>query len=419
MSSAKLGLDGNEYELPVTVGSEEEVGVDISAMRKQSRAITYDPGYGNTGSCKSAVTFIDGEKGILRYRGYPIEELAGRCRFTEVIYLLLYGELPRPEQYADFREKLTYHSLIHEDMKKFFEGYAITAHPMAILSSMVSVLSSYYPAEAEEDTMLDSIRLLAKAKTIAAFSYKKSIGQPFIYPNNSLSYTENFLRMMFAVPAEEYEVPQVLSDALNLLLVLHADHEQNCSTSTVRMVGSSEANLFASISAGINALWGPLHGGANQKVIEMLQRIKDDGSDYQKYVARSARSHRPAARDRQEPGRDRSRRRLLRRAQALSERRLLQRHHLPRHGHPHQHVHGDVRTRPAPRLDRPLARDARGSRRPHPPSAADLHRRHAARLRTDRRALGRLQPPRFSTAAEAQKSRVRAALRARRFRAHV
>ncbi len=285
MSSAKLNLDGSEYELPVTVGSEGEVGLDISRLRKQSGAITFDPGYGNTGSCSSSITFIDGEKGILRYRGYPIEQLAESCRFTEVIYLLVNGELPTQAQYQEFRESLTRHSLIHEDMKKFFEGYAITAHPMAILSSMVSVLSSYYPeARDEEARELNIIRLLAKAKTIAAFSYKKSIGQPFIYPNNSLSYCENFLNMMFAVPAEPFDVPQVLTDALNLLLVLHADHEQNCSTSTVRMVGSSQANIFASISAGINALWGPLHGGANQKVIEMLQRIRSDGSNYKKYV---------------------------------------------------------------------------------------------------------------------------------------
>ncbi len=285
MSSAKLTLEGKDYELPVTVGSEGEVGIDVSALRNQTGAITYDPGYGNTGSCSSSITFIDGERGILRYRGYPIEQLAESCRFTEVIYLLINGELPTTEEYRDFRENLTRHSLIHEDMKKFFEGYAITAHPMAILSSMISVLSSYYPeAKDEEGLELNVIRLLAKAKTIAAFSYKKSIGQPFIYPNNSLSYCENFLYMMFAVPAEPFEVPKVLDDALNLLLVLHADHEQNCSTSTVRMVGSSQANLFASISAGINALWGPLHGGANQKVIEMLQRIRDDGSNYKKYV---------------------------------------------------------------------------------------------------------------------------------------
>ncbi len=285
MGSAKLILNGKEYEFPVTLGSEGEVGVDIARLRKESQAITFDPGYGNTGSCSSAVTFIDGEQGILRYRGYPIEQVAESARFTEVCYLLIYGELPTRAEYQEFREKLTRHTLIHEDMKKFFEGYAITAHPMAILSSMVSVLSSYYPeSQTDEDVDLNIIRLLAKAKTIAAFSYKKSIGQPFVYPQNHLSYTQNFLHMMFAVPAEPYEVPKVLDDALNLLLILHADHEQNCSTSTVRMVGSSEANLFASISAGINALWGPLHGGANQKVIEMLQRIRDDGSNYKKYV---------------------------------------------------------------------------------------------------------------------------------------
>ncbi|UCH26264.1 MAG: citrate synthase, partial [Trueperaceae bacterium] len=276
---------GKEFELPLLVGSENEVGIDVTALRKQSGAITYDPGYGNTGSCESAITFIDGEKGILRYRGYPIEELAERCHFTEVCYLLINGELPTQQQYDAFHNELTYHSLIHEDMKKFFEGYAITAHPMAILSSMVSALSSYYPhAESDEDVDLNVIRLLAKATTIAAFSYKKSIGQPFVYPANNLSYTENFIHMMFAVPSEPYEVPEVIADALNLVLVLHADHEQNCSTSTVRMVGSGGANLFASISAGISALWGPLHGGANQEVIEMLQRIRDDGGNYKKYV---------------------------------------------------------------------------------------------------------------------------------------
>jgi citrate synthase len=285
MSSAKIDLDGKELELPLLVGSEGEVGIDVAALRSQSGAITYDPGYANTGSCESAITFIDGEKGILRYRGYPIEELAGRCRFTEVCYLLINGELPTQQEYDAFGEKLTHHSLIHEDMKKFFEGFAITAHPMAILSSMVSALSSYYPdAESDEDVDLNAIRLLAKAKTIAAFSYKKSLGQPFVYPINNLSYTENFIHMMFAIPAEPFEVPEVIADALNLVLVLHADHEQNCSTSTVRMVGSSGANLFASISAGISALSGPLHGGANQEVIEMLQRIRDDGGNYKKYV---------------------------------------------------------------------------------------------------------------------------------------
>jgi citrate synthase len=285
MTSAKLMLDGNEYALPFIVGSEGEVGIDITALRKQALAITFDPGYGNTGACQSAITFIDGERGILRYRGYPIEELARNARFSEVCYLLIYGHLPNQAELTAFDRKLTYHSLIHEDMKKFFEGYPPGAHPMAILASMIAALSTYYPsAEDAADNDLNMIRLLAKAKTIAAFSYKKSIGQPFIYPVNALSYTQNFLHMMFAVPTEAYEVSPVLDKALNLLLILHADHEQNCSTSTVRMVGSSGANLFASLSAGVAALWGPLHGGANQAVIRMLERIRDDGSDYQKYV---------------------------------------------------------------------------------------------------------------------------------------
>jgi citrate synthase len=280
-----MAINGKELELPVIVGTEDETGIDISQLRKRSGVVTLDTGYGNTGSCQSAITFINGEKGILRYRGYPIEQIAVTTRFPEVCYLLIYGELPTQEQYKEFREGLTHHTLIHEDMKKFFEGYSITAHPMAILSSMVAALSAYYrPGQDDEDMNLNIVRLLAKAKTIAAFSYKKSVGQPFVYPQNDLSYTQNFLHMMFSVPSEPYEVPEVLDEALNLLLILHADHEQNCSTSTVRMVGSSEANLFASISAGINALWGPLHGGANQKVIEMLQHIIDDGGDYKKYV---------------------------------------------------------------------------------------------------------------------------------------
>lgn len=284
MTEAKFVLDGKEYELPVTLGSEDEIGIEVRTLRKVSGAVTLDPGYGNTGSCESAITFIDGEKGILRYRGYPIEQVAAQSKFVEVCYLLVYGELPTVEELDRFSQQLTRHTLLHEDMKKFFEGYAPSAHPMAILSSMVASLSTYYPETNDEDLDLNILRLLAKAKTIAAFSYKKSIGQPFVYPNNELSYTQNFLHMMFAIPAEPYEVPEVLDEALRLLLILHADHEQNCSTSTVRMVGSSEANLFASISAGINALSGPLHGGANQKVIEMLRRIREDGSDYQKYV---------------------------------------------------------------------------------------------------------------------------------------
>jgi citrate synthase len=282
MDNAKLILNGKEYELPVVVGSEDEVGVDISAFRAKSGAITLDDGYGNTGSCKSAITFIDGEKGILRYRGYPIEELAENASFVEVSYLLIYGKLPNATELEAFNNKLTRHSLIHEDMKKFFEGFPSSAHPMAILSAMIASLSAYYPDEKDVD--LNIIRLLSKARTIAAFSYKKSVGQPFVYPLNDLGYCENFLHMFFAVPAEPYKVSPTLTKALNLLLILHADHEQNCSTSTVRMVGSSQANLFASISAGICALWGPLHGGANQEVIEMLEHIKADGGDFKKYM---------------------------------------------------------------------------------------------------------------------------------------
>jgi citrate synthase len=267
------------------VGSEGEVAIDIRVFRKDTGAITFDPGYGNTGSCESAITFIDGEKGILRYRGYPIEQIAASSRFSEVCYLLVYGRLPDQQEYDDFRHRLTYHTLIHEDMKKFFEGYSMTGHPMAILASMVTGMGTYYKdTKSLEDADQNVIRLLAKVPSIAALSYKKSIGQPFVYPRNDLAYTKNFLHQMFAVPTEPYEVPKVMDDALNLLLVLHADHEQNCSTSTVRMVGSSGASLFSSIAAGISALSGPLHGGANQKVIEMLSMIREDGGDYKKYV---------------------------------------------------------------------------------------------------------------------------------------
>ena len=285
MSTATLLLQGKEYELPVIEGTEGETAIDITSLRAKSGAVTFDPGYANTGSCASGITFIDGEKGILRYRGYPIEELARNATFVEVCYLLIHGHLPSPAELIAFDEKLTRHSLIHEDMKKFFEGFPPSAHPMAILSAMVASLSAYYPNNG--DSELNIIRLLSKAKTIAAFSYKKSVGQPFIYPRNDLTYTQNFMHMMFAVPAENYAVSPAVDRALNLLLILHADHEQNCSTSTVRMVGSSGANLFASISAGICALWGPLHGGANQQVIEMLQQIRESGQGAQTFVERA------------------------------------------------------------------------------------------------------------------------------------
>jgi len=294
MKPAKLTLDGQDYEFPVHEGTEGEVGIDFTKLRSKTGAISLDPGYGNTGSCTSTITFIDGEKGILRYRGYPIEEIAKSSTFEEVCYLLIYGNLPSSEELQDFNEKVTHHSMIHEAIKDFFQDFPPSAHPMMVLSTMVASMSAYYPrAMSDADLDLNIIRLLAKAKTIAAFSYKKSIGQPFIYPRNDLSYTQDFLNMMFAVPAEPYEVPSVLDRALNLLLMLHADHEQNCSTSSVRMVGSSQATLFGAVSAGIFALWGPLHGGANQRVIEMLQTIRDDDMDFRKYVDRAKDKHDP------------------------------------------------------------------------------------------------------------------------------
>ncbi|MFN5622962.1 MAG: citrate synthase [Planctomyces sp.] len=284
MTTASLTLDGKSYDLPVIRGTEDETAIDITKLLGQSGAITMDPGFNSTGACRSGITFIDGDKGILRYRGYPIEQLAERSDFVETAWLLLYGELPTVEQLKGFRAQLTYHSMIHEDMKKFFEGFPPGAHPMAILSAMVASLSTYYPGTEDDHSDVNIVRLLAKVRTIAAYAYKKSIGQPTIYPKNDLSYCANFLHMMFAVPAEDYHVSPVLVKALNMLLILHADHEQNCSTSTVRIVASSKANIFASISAGICALWGPLHGGANQAVLEMLEMIHRDGGDYKKYV---------------------------------------------------------------------------------------------------------------------------------------
>ncbi|WP_397547211.1 citrate synthase [Rhodothermus marinus] len=288
MPTAKLILDDTTVELPVIVGTEGERAIDIRKLRAQTCYITYDPGLANTGSCQSSITFIDGEAGVLRYRGYAIEDLVEHSSFVEVCYLLIYGELPTRAQLEQFQDRLTHHSLLHEDMKKFFEGYPPSAHPMSVLSAMVASLSTYYPDSTDpEITELNMIRLLAKLKTIAAFSYKKSIGQPYIYPRNDLSYTADFLHMMFAVPSEPYEVPPLFEKVLDVLLILHADHEQNCSTSTVRMVGSSGADLFASISAGISALSGPLHGGANQAVIQMLEAIREDGGNYQKYLEKA------------------------------------------------------------------------------------------------------------------------------------
>ncbi|QDU77235.1 Citrate synthase 1 [Bremerella volcania] len=286
--TAKLMIDGKEIELPVVVGSEDEKAVDISKLRGGTGYITLDEGYVNTGSTTSAITYLDGEAGILRYRGYPIEELAANCDFVEVMYLLIYGELPTEEQLTNFRNSIRRHTMLHEDMRSFYDGFPRDAHPMAILSSVVSALSTFYQDSLDphdpQQVEVSIHRLLAKLPTIAAYSYKKSFGQPFIYPQNDLSYCENFLQMMFAVPSEPFHVDPDFVDALNLLLIVHADHEQNCSTSTVRMVGSADANLFASISAGISALWGPLHGGANEAVVNMLEEIIENGGDVDKYV---------------------------------------------------------------------------------------------------------------------------------------
>jgi len=284
----EIKLKDTSFEAPVVVGTENERAIDIANLRAKTGLVTIDPAFMNTASTKSAITFLDGEKGILRYRGYPIEQIAEKSRFVETAYLLIYGELPTKAELDRFSTNLTRHSLIHEDMKHFFDGFPSTAHPMAVLSSMVCSLSTYYPEEHDindkEKMDITIARLISKVRTIAAYAYKRSIGQPFIYPRNDLKYAANFLHMMFAVPSEPYEVDPEIENAMNLLFILHADHEQNCSTSTVRLVGSSRANLFASIAAGILALWGPLHGGANQEVIEMLEQIKADGGDVKKYV---------------------------------------------------------------------------------------------------------------------------------------
>ena len=288
VKSAKLTYNGNEYELPVVEGTEKECAIDISKLRSDTGLITLDEGYVNTGAVSSGITFLDGEEGILRYRGYPVEVIAQNCTFLETSYLLVYGELPTAAQLAAFESSIRHHTMLHEDMRTFYNGMPRDAHPMAILSSVVGALSTFYQdsLNPHDDRQVEiSIhRLLAKLPTIAAYSYKKSTGQPLIYPRNNLSYCENFLHMMFAVPCEDYVVDPDFVRALELLFIVHADHEQNCSTSTVRMVGSSNANLFASISAGICALWGPLHGGANEACVSMLERIIADGGDVKKYV---------------------------------------------------------------------------------------------------------------------------------------
>ena len=279
---------GADLTLPLSSATEGSAGADISKLLSSTGLVTYDPGFANTAACSSAITYIDGDAGILRYRGYPIEELASHSSFLEVSYLLIYGELPTADQLTAFDGSIRRHTLLHEDLKRFFEGFPRDAHPMPVLSSAVSALSTFYQDSLdpfdEADVALSTVRLLAKLPTIAAYAYKKSVGQPFLYPDNSLGMVENFLRMTFGLPAEPYEADPIVVRALDLLFILHADHEQNCSTSTVRLVGSSQANLFASVSAGINALFGPLHGGANQSVLEMLQAIRADGGDVASFV---------------------------------------------------------------------------------------------------------------------------------------
>ena len=285
---AEIKIGGQTLEVPVIVGTENEKGIDIGALRAKTGVVTLDPAFVNTAATKSAITFLDGEQGILRYRGIPIEQLAERSNFVETAHLLIHGNLPTEAELNKFRGLLTRHSLIHEDLKHVFDGFPSSAHPMAVLSSMMCTLSTYYPEELDptntEQLDIMIARLISKVRTIAAYAYKKSIGQPMVYPRNDLRYAGNFLNMMFSVPSEPYEVDPEVEKAMNLLFILHADHEQNCSTSTVRLVGSSRANIFASMAAGILALWGPLHGGANQEVIEMLEAIHKDGGDVQKYV---------------------------------------------------------------------------------------------------------------------------------------
>lgn len=289
---AEILYDGKSYQLPVVEGSEGEKAIDISKLRGASGLITIDRGFKNTGSTNSAITFLDGEKGILRHRGYSIEELADKSSFIEVSYLVIYGELPTRDELETFKREITQHTLVHEDVKSILDGFPSNAHPMGVLSSLVSSLTAFYPKSLDPNRSVEEvngtiIRLLAKLPTLAAWAFKNRVRQPLVYPNNNLDYCSNFLRMMFGLPTEEYTINPIVANALDKLLILHADHEQNCSASTVRIVGSSHASLYASVSAGIAALWGPLHGGANQAVIEMLEAIKADGGDVSKYVTKA------------------------------------------------------------------------------------------------------------------------------------
>ncbi|MDC3105160.1 citrate synthase [bacterium] len=289
---AKLNFDGNTYDLPVVEGSEGEKGIDISNLRSQSGLITLDTGFKNTGATKSSITFLNGEEGILRYRGYSIEELSSKSTFLEVSYLLIYGELPSIKQLKDFSNEISIHTLVHEDVKSILDGFPSRSHPMGVLSCLVSSLTAFYPKSLDPNRSVEEIngtiiRLIAKLPTLAAWSYKNRMRQPVMYPKNHLDYTSNFLRMMFGLPTYDYDVNPIVAKALDKLLILHADHEQNCSASTVRIVGSSHASLYASVTAGIDALWGPLHGGANQAVIEMLEEIQNKGGNVNEFIEKA------------------------------------------------------------------------------------------------------------------------------------
>src|SRR5688572_15798261 len=290
--TAELIIDGKSYTLPVIVGSEGEVGIDISELLEKAKVITLDLGYKNTGATTSAITYLDGDNGILRYRGYSIEDLAAKSSFQEVAYLLIFGELPTQPQLDKFSYDIKTHTLVHEDIKKILDGFPSAAHPMGVLASLFCSQTAFYPESLDPNRSADGVylsivRSLAKMPTFAAWAYKNAVGHPVNYPDNTLDYTQRFLKMMFALPAEQFEPDPVVADALDKLLILHADHEQNCSTSTVRIVGSSKASIYSSISAGINALWGPLHGGANQEVIVMLEAIRKDGGDTDKWLAKA------------------------------------------------------------------------------------------------------------------------------------
>jgi citrate synthase len=423
-----LGYPGGEHRMSVTGAALGAPGIGLGTLRAATGMVTLDSGFVNTAGCTSAITYIDGDAGVLCYRGYPIGQLAEHSTFLETSYLLIYGDLPTSGQLENFTEGIRIHTLVHEDLKRFFDGFPHEAHPMPVLSSAVSALSTFYQDSLNpfdrDQVEISTVRLLAKLPTIAAYAYKKSIGQPFLYPDNSLSLVHNFLRMTFGLPTEPFEIDPVVAGALELLFILYADHEQNTSTSTVRMVGSSQANLFASISAGINALFGPLHGGANQSVPEMLERIRADGGDVDAFVEkvkkhdhgvrlmgfghRVYKNYDPRAKIVKRTADEILHKlgvndplveialaleakaladRLLRRAQAVSQRRLLHRCDLPGDRLPHPDVHSALRAGEITGLDRALARDDRRPANQDRQTTAGLHRAHRAAVHIDHAAL--------------------------------